>query len=67
MNEYDAPESNCMIVVLELTRKVPRTTSGASWASSIATILILPLAKFCLAVIGAELALRFGIEFATGV
>jgi hypothetical protein len=30
MNECDAPELNRMIVVLELTRNVPRTTSGAS-------------------------------------
>jgi hypothetical protein len=30
MNECDAPKSNNMTVVLELTRNVPRTTSGAS-------------------------------------
>jgi hypothetical protein len=30
MNECDAPESNGMIVALELTRDKPSTTTGAS-------------------------------------
>jgi hypothetical protein len=30
MNECDAPESNSMIVALELARNVPKTTFGAS-------------------------------------
>jgi hypothetical protein len=30
INECDTPESNRIIVVVELTENIPRTTSGAS-------------------------------------
>src|SRR3954471_11094455 len=34
MNECDAPESNKTVAGTELTRRVPITVAGCSWASS---------------------------------
>jgi hypothetical protein len=36
MEECDAPESNNTTIEVTLRRNIPRTTSRASWASSIA-------------------------------
>jgi hypothetical protein len=42
--EWDAPESNNTLAGVELTRNVPRTTSGASAASLAVTWFRRPLA-----------------------
>jgi hypothetical protein len=44
MIECDAPESNSTIAEVALMKNIPRTTPGASRASSAATWLTLPLA-----------------------
>jgi hypothetical protein len=54
----DAVESNSTTIEVSLMKNIPMTTSGAS---SITTWLTLPLAKFCLAATGIELASRVGV------
>jgi hypothetical protein len=44
MKDCDDVESNSRTAKVVLTKNIPRTTSQASWASSIATWLTLPLA-----------------------
>jgi hypothetical protein len=60
MKECDAPESNYITTEVALMKNIPRTTSGASWASSTATWLTLPRALFCLAATGTGLAPHVG-------
>jgi hypothetical protein len=43
IKECDAPESNSTTVEVALMKNIPRTAFEASWASSIATWLTLPL------------------------
>ena len=45
MNECDAPESNNTVAGAELIMKLPRTTSGVSFASCAVTWLTRPLRK----------------------
>jgi hypothetical protein len=42
MKEWDAPKSNNTTIEVSLMKNIPMTTSGASWASSIATWLTFP-------------------------
>jgi hypothetical protein len=44
MKECDDPESNNIAAEVSLTKNIPMTTSGASWASSTTTWLTLPWA-----------------------
>jgi hypothetical protein len=44
MKECEALESNSTTATTGLMKNIPRKTSGASWAYSIATWLTLPLA-----------------------
>jgi hypothetical protein len=37
MKECDAPKSNYTTIEVSLTKNIPMTTSGASWASSTVT------------------------------
>jgi hypothetical protein len=43
MKEWDAPESNKTEAGVELTRNIPSTTLGFSWATSASTCIALPV------------------------